>query len=284
MCIRDRVKLNGMLHGDEKVGVREIARQLCAAGDALEFSRAAGFGENVAFMREVLRALERGGRAVVFVLEEFDLFAKGGAKSKQTLLYAVMDLLQQTQVQAAVVGVTCPHDAAERLETRFKSRVSSSPIPPAPPVGRMRAATLVRHALSLPLPPPAKGGDEERGEGAAAETGAAASPTGIEPALVYPPDPGFAARWNEAVDAAVRVVVAREDGGRVRRVAGPQDVGRLGAPRVARREDVAFRRRVPQNRGERGTLRRTQHESRRGVRGPFDAARRRRHNLSLIHI
>ena len=42
-------------------------------------------------------------------------------------------------------------------------------------------------------------------------------------------------------------MVAREDRGRVRGVAGPQDVGRLGAARVARREDVAFRRRVPQN-------------------------------------
>ena len=199
------VRLNGMLHADERVAMREIAEQLCLGfkAEELEFSRAAGFAENVAFMREMLRVLENGRRGVVFVLEEFDLFAH---RPKQTLLYAVMDLLQQTQVQAAVVGVTCRHDAAELLEKRVKSRFSSRRILLAPPVGRMRAATLVRHALSLPLPPPAKGGDEERGEGAAAETGAAASPTGIEPALVYPPDPGFAARWNEAVDAAVAQV------------------------------------------------------------------------------
>ena len=79
---------------------QEIAEQLCAAGEELEFSRAAGFAENVAFMREVLRVLEGGRRSVVFVLEDFDLFAH---RPKQTLLYAVMDLLQQTQVQAAVV-------------------------------------------------------------------------------------------------------------------------------------------------------------------------------------
>ena len=199
------VRLNGMLHADERVAMREIAEQLCLGfkAEELEFSRAAGFAENVAFMREMLRVLENGRRGVVFVLEEFDLFAH---RPKQTLLYAVMDLLQQTQVQAAVVGVTCRHDAAELLEKRVKSRFSSRRILLAPPVGRMRAATLVRHALSLPLPPSAKGGDEERGEGAAPETGAAASPTGIEPALVYPPDPGFAARWNEAVDAAVAQV------------------------------------------------------------------------------
>ncbi|ACO70305.1 predicted protein, partial [Micromonas commoda] len=165
------VRLNGMLHADERVAMREIAEQLCLGfkAEELEFSRAAGFAENVAFMREVLRVLENGRRGVVFVLEEFDLFAH---RPKQTLLYAVMDLLQQTQVQAAVVGVTCRHDAAELLEKRVKSRFSSRRILLAPPRGK----------------------------------GAAASPTGIEPALVYPPDPGFAARWNDAVDAAVSQV------------------------------------------------------------------------------
>jgi hypothetical protein len=56
--------------------------------------------------------------AVVFILEEFDLFTLKGQHSKQTLLYAVLDLLQQEKVQAAVVGVTCRHDAATLLEKR----------------------------------------------------------------------------------------------------------------------------------------------------------------------
>jgi len=207
------VRLNGMLHSDERVGMREIAEQLCAAGEELEFSRAAGFAENVAFMREVLRVLEGGRRSVVFVLEDFDLFAH---RPKQTLLYAVMDLLQQTQVQAAVVGVTCRHDAAELLEKRVKSRFSSRRILLAPPVGRMRAATLVRHALSLPLPPldaepldadaaaEAVDADGAGGDGSSSAQPATTSPrAGFEPTVVYPPDPGFAARWNQALDAAV---------------------------------------------------------------------------------
>jgi origin recognition complex subunit 4 len=144
------VKLSGVLHSDEKVGMREIAEQLCAASEELEFSRAAGFTENVAFMREVLRALERGGRAVIFVLEEFDLFAKGGCKNKQTLLYAVMDLLQQNSVQAAVVGVTARHAAAEMLEKRVRSRFSFRRILLAPPASDVSAARLLLNALRLP--------------------------------------------------------------------------------------------------------------------------------------
>ena len=122
------VRLSGMLHSDEKVGMRGIAAQLCRAGDELEFSRAAGFLENVAFMRsEVLTRCWRARGAVVFVLEEFDLFARGGANSKQTLLYSVMDLLQQNTVRAAaVVGVTCRHSAVEMLEKRVRSRDSVS--------------------------------------------------------------------------------------------------------------------------------------------------------------
>ena len=207
------VKLNGMLHGDEKVGVREIARQLCAAGDALEFSRAAGFGENVAFMREVLRVLEQGGRAVVFVLEEFDLFAKGGAKSKQTLLYAVLDLLQQAHVQAAVVGVTSRHDAAEMLEKRVRSRFSFRRILLAPPVADVQASAMFRDALRLEETPAetqgtaagetktsvARNEEEEEEEGPFSARGGPFARFG-----------SYAKTFNAALDAAVATPAARE--------------------------------------------------------------------------
>ena len=205
------VKLNGMLHGDEKVGVREIARQLCAAGDALEFSRAAGFGENVAFMREVLRVLEQGGRAVVFVLEEFDLFAKGGAKSKQTLLYAVLDLLQQAHVQAAVVGVTSRHDAAEMLEKRVRSRFSFRRILLAPPVADVQASAMFRDALRL----------EETCVGDAQTTNTRTSPKprneeeegpGVSAWPAWPAENfgSYAKTFNAALDAAIATPAARE--------------------------------------------------------------------------
>ena len=184
------VRLSGMLHADEKVGMREIALQLCAAGDELEFSRAAGFMENVAFMREVLRILEQGGRAVIFVLEAFDLFAKGGAKSKQTLLYAVMDLLQQNSVQAAVVGVTSRHDAVEMLEKRVRSRFSFRRILLAPNVGDVRAKNLLREALRLP---------DEKG---------VTSVTNKPSMSIYPAEAGFEKKFNTALDVALETPAA----------------------------------------------------------------------------
>lgn len=54
------VRLAGLLHADERVAFREIARQLCAGfrlhGD---FSRAASVEENIAFLRELARQLRR---------------------------------------------------------------------------------------------------------------------------------------------------------------------------------------------------------------------------------
>ena len=186
------VRLSGMLHSDEKVGMREIACQLCDAGEELEFNRAAGFAENVAFMREVLRALEGGGRAVIFILEEFDLFTLRGASSKQTLLYSIMDLLQQPHVSAAVVGVTCRHDAVELLEKRVRSRFAHRRVLLAPPAGRMKAAALVRHALRLPECD--KQGAEEEDDEKKRE---------ISSVFVYPPEPGYARRFNAALDDAL---------------------------------------------------------------------------------
>jgi origin recognition complex subunit 4 len=187
------VRLNGMLHSDEKVGMREIANQLCAAGDELLFSRTAGFMENIGFMREVLRILEQGGRAVIFVLEAFDLFAKGGAKSKQTLLYAVMDLLQQNQVQAAVVGVTSRHDAVEMLEKRVRSRFSFRRILLAPPVSDVRAVDLLKAALRL---------EDSSTTGSTGSTVTSITTTTC-PVSIFPPDPTYAVRFNQALDAAL---------------------------------------------------------------------------------
>lgn len=58
---------------------------------------------------------------MVFVLDDFDGFAR---RSKQTLLYNLLDALQASRVRAAVVGVTARVDCVELLEKRVRSRFS----------------------------------------------------------------------------------------------------------------------------------------------------------------
>lgn len=141
------VYLNGLLHADERVGMQKIATQLCPNLNEDAGGRSGGgFAENVAFMTEMLKLLQGGRRGVIFVLDEFELFAM---RSKQTLLYAITDLLQQPHVQAAVVGVTCRHSIDRLLEKRVASRFSNRRIVVAPPGSTVSMVDGVTKALKL---------------------------------------------------------------------------------------------------------------------------------------
>ncbi|KAJ7543479.1 hypothetical protein O6H91_09G039700 [Diphasiastrum complanatum] len=58
---------------------------------------------------------------MIFVLDEFDLFAQ---RSKQSLLYNLLDLMQSSSSQAALIGVSSRLDADQLLEKRVRSRFS----------------------------------------------------------------------------------------------------------------------------------------------------------------
>uniref|UniRef100_A0A1A8G4K8 Origin recognition complex subunit 4 n=2 Tax=Nothobranchius korthausae TaxID=1143690 RepID=A0A1A8G4K8_9TELE len=116
-----QVHLNGLLQTDDRIALKEITRQLHlenVVGDKVFGS----FAENLAFLLDALKKGERSSsRPVLFVLEEFDLFAH---HKNQTLLYNLFDVSQSAQAPVAVVGLTCRLDVLELLEKRVKSRFS----------------------------------------------------------------------------------------------------------------------------------------------------------------
>ena len=139
------VRLSGMLHSDECAALREIARQLCDTW-GLSFLKSASFSTNLRFLREVLSELDKGHKTVVFVLDCLDLYT---AKQKQGLLYNLLDVLQGSQAQAAVVGLSSRHDCLELMEKRARSRFSyRKVVMPAPPAEE--GARVLRELLSAP--------------------------------------------------------------------------------------------------------------------------------------
>uniref|UniRef100_A0A3Q2ZP97 Origin recognition complex subunit 4 n=1 Tax=Kryptolebias marmoratus TaxID=37003 RepID=A0A3Q2ZP97_KRYMA len=116
-----QVHLNGLLQTDDRVALKEITRQLHlenVVGDKVFGS----FAENLAFLLEALKKGDRSSsRPVLFVLDEFDLFAH---HKNQTLLYNLFDVSQAAQTPIAVVGISCRLDVLELLEKRVKSRFS----------------------------------------------------------------------------------------------------------------------------------------------------------------
>ncbi|CAN8267018.1 unnamed protein product [Cochlearia groenlandica] len=138
------IRLNGLLHSDDNCAFKEIARQLCMEHHLL-FSKMASFDENSQFIIAMLRECGLAHKTIIFVLDEFDMFAQG----KQRLLYSLLDAMQSVASQAVVVGVSSRLDADQLLEKRVRSRFSHRKILFLPP-SREELDSLLEHLLSLP--------------------------------------------------------------------------------------------------------------------------------------
>ncbi|KAL3678056.1 hypothetical protein R1sor_021012 [Riccia sorocarpa] len=139
------VRLCGLLHADETCALKEIAKQLCMEND-LSYSKAASFSENLQFFTAMLKECALSDKALVFILEEFDLFAQ---RPKQCLLYNLLDAMQSTTSQIAVVGVSARLDADQLLEKRVRSRFSHRKFLFLPP-SVQDAIRLLHDVLTLP--------------------------------------------------------------------------------------------------------------------------------------
>ncbi|BBN01040.1 origin recognition complex subunit 4 [Marchantia polymorpha subsp. ruderalis] len=139
------VRLSGLLHADEYCALKEIARQLCVENE-LFFSKAASFSENLQFLTAMLKECALSDKALVFALEEFDLFAQ---RPKQCLLYNLLDAMQSTTSQIAVVGISARLDADQLLEKRVRSRFSHRKFLFLPPSVE-DATRLLQDVLTLP--------------------------------------------------------------------------------------------------------------------------------------
>jgi origin recognition complex subunit 4 len=138
------IRLNGLLHSDDNCAFKEIAKQLCMEHHLL-FSKMASFDDNSQFIIAMLRACGLAHKTIIFVLDEFDMFAQG----KQRLLYSLLDAMQSVTSQAVVVGISSRLDADQLLEKRVRSRFSHRKFLFLPP-SREELDGLFVHLLSLP--------------------------------------------------------------------------------------------------------------------------------------
>ncbi|EPQ03381.1 Origin recognition complex subunit 4 [Myotis brandtii] len=148
-----QVHLNGLLQINDKIALKEITRQLNlenVVGDKVFGS----FAENLSF---ILEALKKGDRTsscpVIFILDEFDLFAH---HRNQTLLYNLFDISQSAQTPIAVIGLTCRLDILELLEKRVKSRFSHRQMHLMNSFGFPQYLKIFKEQLSLPAEFPDK--------------------------------------------------------------------------------------------------------------------------------
>ncbi|KAJ1333444.1 origin recognition complex subunit 4 [Microdochium nivale] len=125
------VRLNGFIHTDDKLALRDIWRQLGRemSLDEDEVNKTNNYADTMASLLALLShpaeitGLGEGltSKSVVFIIDEFDLFA---THARQTLLYNLFDIAQAKKAPIAVVGLTTRIDVVETLEKRVKSRFS----------------------------------------------------------------------------------------------------------------------------------------------------------------
>lgn len=130
------IKLNALLHSDDKLALREIARQLDNHSRLVSGTDQSATFEQRAIsdtLTNILLTLDTNapGRhsdevkeslvPVVIVIDEIEKFTGDG---RQTLLYNLFDLSQSSKVPICVVGISTKVTTRELLEKRVKSRFS----------------------------------------------------------------------------------------------------------------------------------------------------------------
>ena len=154
------VRLNGFQQTDDKIALREIWRQLGREMQVEEdeVNQVSSYADTMASLlhllshpEELAEVLEPNApstttKSVIFILDEFDLFA---THPRQTLLYNLFDIAQAKKAPIAVIGCSTRVDVAELLEKRVKSRFSHRWVHLAQPKSFQAFEAVVEAALSL---------------------------------------------------------------------------------------------------------------------------------------
>lgn len=117
----DTVWLNGYIHNTDMSAFNEIMRHL-----QIEYNEEnQGNVQRDEHLRTVLEQGKDEGNTIIFILDDFDQFAQ---RPKQSLLYYLFDLQQNSAVQVCILATTTRHDAFTLLEKRVRSRFSDTKI------------------------------------------------------------------------------------------------------------------------------------------------------------
>ena len=138
------VRLNGFVHTDDKIALKEIWRQLGREMDVDDESLRSGRSNFADILARLLALLSHQddadtmkqdreqavAKSVIFILSEIHLFA---SHSRQSLLYNLFDLAQSSTTPLAVLGLTPRADVIGMLEKRVKSRFGQRIVQTSPP-------------------------------------------------------------------------------------------------------------------------------------------------------
>lgn len=153
------IRLNGFIHTDDKLALREIWRQLGREME-VEDDKMGTKGNYADTLTSLLALLshpaqdsalppDQAANSVIFILDEFDLFA---SHPRQTLLYNLFDVAQSRSAPILVIGVTTKVEVVNSLEKRVKSRFGQRFIHLSLPRSLASFTSICQSALIPPAP------------------------------------------------------------------------------------------------------------------------------------
>lgn len=92
------VRLNGLIHTDDKIALKTIIKQLILENEIEDCSNKS-FAENLNLILECFK--NKNSKSIIFILDEFELFC---SHHNQTLLYNLFDVAQSAQSPIFVLG------------------------------------------------------------------------------------------------------------------------------------------------------------------------------------
>ncbi|KAF9355059.1 origin recognition complex subunit 4 [Mortierella sp. AD094] len=98
------IHLNGLIQTDDRMALKEIMRQLSREGEAEMNGSNTSSADSLPSLLTFLKAGTKDQYPIIFILDEFDLFAQ---HTKQSLLYNLFDVAQSAEWPIAVIGLTC---------------------------------------------------------------------------------------------------------------------------------------------------------------------------------
>ncbi|KAF9998705.1 origin recognition complex subunit 4 [Entomortierella chlamydospora] len=98
------IHLNGLVQTDDRMALKEIMRQLSREGEAEMDGSNTSSADSLPSLLTFLKTGTKDQYPIIFILDEFDLFAQ---HTKQSLLYNLFDVAQSAEWPIAVIGLTC---------------------------------------------------------------------------------------------------------------------------------------------------------------------------------
>eukprot|EP01147_Barroeca_monosierra_P005569 gene5569-7217_t len=120
------IHIHGLVHGDDASALKEIASQLMGVSFPESMNDNADVVGSAAEIARALRQALRSGssstsQCIIITIDDIDIYAHSG---QQTLLYTLLDHIQNAAVPMVLVGMTCRLDFRSLLEKRVLSRFS----------------------------------------------------------------------------------------------------------------------------------------------------------------